>query len=168
MRPTFPLLLSLMSGCTLVDAVVDPCRDALDATPDACAGVLVVDPAAAPPAFDLEGLGSADPSMVQVSLVDPEWPCGGGVRLWELRGVKAEDLPIRYGDAPDGSRTWVNPVLSPDGELIPLDPGETYEVAFFAKSRVPGDTSGSAPVGWSAVFVAGEPDSALLSEEACP
>lgn len=49
--------------------------------------------------------------------------------------------------------------------MVPLEPGRTYTVSFYARSRI--DRSGMAPTTWSAVFVAGEPDSAQLWDDAC-
>jgi hypothetical protein len=163
MRAVLPCLLPLVA----CQSLTDPCYETFDATPDRCAGEVTVDATLDPPAFDVVNLAAADPTFVSVVHANPDDPCGGGVSLWNLRRFSAEDLPIVYGESVRGTHTWVNPTLSPEGEIIPLEDGETYVVSFTAQNRLPGNQSGSAPVAWSAMFVAGDPDSVVRMDEAC-
>jgi hypothetical protein len=154
-------LFALLTGC---QALTDPCYQIFEDEPSRCVGEIVVDAAADPPTFDAIDLGPSGPSSLSVLRNDGD-PCEGGVVIWELRRFSEADLPIRYGVVPDGARELVNEFISPDGSLIPLDPGTSYTVTFGAKSRL--DASATSAVGWSANFVAGDPDSAVSYQDLC-
>lgn len=162
MSPRPALLLTLAAGC---QPLTDPCYAWSEDAPDRCVGEIRVDPAQDPVTFDVEGLGAADPTMLHVGLVDGEDPCAGSLGIWELKRFDASDLPLTYGVAPRDAKVWVNPVVSPDGTTIPLEAGRTYVAELYAKDRLSG--SGAAPSTWAAVFVAGDPDSAILMDDLC-
>lgn len=158
-----PLALLSVAAC---QPLTDPCYQLTENAPDRCVGEIVVDSSnAREPVFDVQGTGPVTPNFVTVVKPDAEDPCSGGSVLWELKRFRADDLPLGYGEPTATGREYINEYLSPSGALIELEEGELYEVSFFAKDRL--GNSGMAPSTWSAMFVAGDPDSVQLRDDYC-
>lgn len=163
LAPFSPFALLLFMGC---QPLTDPCYQLIEGAPDRCAGDIVVDPTdARAPLFDVQGTGAVTPNFVTVVQPDAQDPCSGGSILWELKRFRPEDLPLAYGEPTATGREYINEFLSPSGALIELQEGQLYEVSFAAKDRLGNATM--APTTWSAMFVAGDPDSVQLRDFYC-